>query len=173
MTFKFPAIDTTDRADDRVIYWDATAGVHKYKAEAAAGGAVLASASHAPGSNTSIATTTSATFADVDATNLVVAFNAPASGVVTVQLLGMVDSGGTTNTHWNLRDGSGDISGTERFITNSGAILRLGVTIRVAGLTPGNPYTWKWGHARATGSTTVTLRGGPTWGPATMEVRAA
>ena len=30
---KFPAIDITDRADDRIIYWDDTAGIHKYKDE--------------------------------------------------------------------------------------------------------------------------------------------
>lgn len=34
MTLKFPIIDPTDRADERIMYWDAAAGVHKYKDEA-------------------------------------------------------------------------------------------------------------------------------------------
>jgi hypothetical protein len=38
MTLKFPIIDTTDRSDDRVIYWDATASIHKYKDETGGSG---------------------------------------------------------------------------------------------------------------------------------------
>lgn len=52
MTLKFPIIDDADRADDRILYWDATAGIHKYKDEA--GGApafVGASVTHSAAQN--------------------------------------------------------------------------------------------------------------------------
>lgn len=121
-----------------------------------------------------VQTRNSLTFADLDATNLVVAFVAPPSGRVMVRLSAsaFVD---TVQEHlWNLRDSGGDIAGTKvgaSSVSNNFA----GVTrpIYVTGLTPGTTYTWKWGWAvSALGGVGSRIQYGDVTGPAVMEVWA-
>lgn len=38
-----PVVDTTDRSDNRIVYWDDTASVHKYKDESSGSGSISAS----------------------------------------------------------------------------------------------------------------------------------
>lgn len=140
-------------------------------------GGVIAQTSYNPGTVQTVSTT-STTFADVDATNLTVTFVAPPSGEVLVTLTAVAGlvSAGSTALHWNLREGTADVAGTGmRVIYATGsANLQFGVAARfvVTGLTPGQEYTYKWGHARATGSSLVqTIYGGDS-GPATMIVEA-
>lgn len=114
---------------------------------------VLALVSYASGSNV---TSTSATYADVSAANLVVTFTAPSSGSVTVHLNAVCQAGATTTQSWNLRDSGGDVAGTTRTAAYNGnaAIFRVAVPIVVTGLTSGASYTWKWGMARTFGTGT-------------------
>ncbi len=97
--------------------------------------------------------TTSSTFVDVSASNLVVTFTAPLSGTVMVTLSAMCQGASGTFYNWNLRDSGGDIAGTSRGMSyGTSTPMRQTAAIRVTGLTPGTSYTWKWGHAITAGS---------------------
>lgn len=114
-------------------------------------------------------TTTSTSFVDVDATNLVVTFTAPASGIVLVRLEAASNQQTSGNHYWGLRDGSGDVAGTQAAICGVlGAFSRTPATMRVSGLTPGTSYTWKWAWKVSSG--TAGLFYGTGSGPATIEV---
>lgn len=140
-------------------------------------GRLLARTIYDPASDES-KSSTSATFGDADATNLVLPdFDAPASGVVLVVLTGWAQGNGSALAY-NLRDGSGDIAGTDvRVIhgVNNGVndpthvLGRIPARIPVTGLS-GTQTGWKWGIARPTGSSTAQVTGGPTYGPFVMEV---
>ncbi|HSX06738.1 MAG TPA: glycosyl hydrolase family 28-related protein [Candidatus Saccharimonadia bacterium] len=147
---------------------------------------LLAVKTYNPASGVKLSTTANTiTFQDVDATNLAITFTAPASGQVLVRLTGLVSRSGTSPTldvFWNLRDTNGNISGTGgRIFTNTGLYIPATLSQTVSSLTPGQSYTWKWGHrASAAGADwTADLRvgGDPTttsgYAPATMEVWSA
>lgn len=129
---------------------------------------ILAVVSYSPPSNF---TTASATFADMDATNLKVTFTAPSSGKVLVTLSANVQAGTTTVYSYNLRDGSGDVAGTTQPVlyNQNTAFFKVSAPIYVTGLTPGQSYTWKWGHALGFGSNTSTTQSGV---PCVMIVQA-
>ncbi len=151
------------------------------------GTSLLAVKTYNPVSQTKLSTTANTTtFQDIDATNLAVTFTAPSSGQVLVKLTGLVSRSGTSpslDVFWNLRDtGGSNVAGTGgRVFTNTGLFISCSLTQTVSGLTPGNSYTWRWGHrASAAGSDwTADLRvgGDPTTSngnaPATMEIWSA
>lgn len=144
--------------------------------DGAGGGAgLIGLTSYNPGAATVVARN-STTFADVDATNLVVAFTAPPSGKVLVRLSGSVntDIGGAAQAQWNLRDSVGDIANTKVYASgNSQGYLGVTRSIVATGLTPGTAYSWKWGHAvEVTGGAGVRTGFGGSHGPAVMEVWA-
>lgn len=145
-------------------------------ASSSSGGGLLALTQYTPGSYTAMATT-STTFVDLDATNAVVTFTAPASGKVLVRLTARVKAPVGTVPYFNLRDSGGDVAGTSRFTHDGDASSRylyVSLPIHVTGLTSGNSYTWKWGWASSSGSTVNVERGaGPPSIPLTMEVWAA
>lgn len=136
---------------------------------------LLAAVQYGPASSTNY-DTSSTIYSDVDATNLAVTFTAPASGVVIVYLEGLVKtSNGAYAQQWNLRDASGDITGTRMWITRDTAPHRVRASVAVPGLTPGNEYTWKWGYRinNASGTATISIDQGSNFGWASMEVHAA
>jgi hypothetical protein len=109
--------------------------------------------------------------ADMDATNLVVTFTAPASGKVMVELSGILEVTGSSPGAWSLRSGTSTIKacmvGTGyRYATAS---------FYITGLTPGDSYTYKWGYYRigSTGEVRLYTGGnGGTVGNALMVVTA-
>lgn len=139
------------------------------------GGGDLAAAVYNPGTGAAL-NTSSSSFADVHA-SLSCTFDAPASGEVWVMLQAMVAWAGVTSDYWwNLRDSGGNVAGTSNAVAYVVNDFYIAVTrhIRVTGLTPGNSYTWKWGH-RTSG--TAGIQAG-TFGtddsrPAVMRVTAA
>jgi hypothetical protein len=138
-----------------------------------AAGALLATKTYNPGTATTV-NTTSGTFADIDATNLVVTFTAPASGQVIVRLESGSVGATTSELSWNIRESTSDVGGTAQAVHyNFTGNVRLCKSVLITGLTAGSSHTYKWGHARTSGSGTVgTLYGGG-WGQAVMEVWAA
>jgi hypothetical protein len=135
---------------------------------------------YAAGSATEVSTT-SGTYADVDATNMVVTFTAPPSGSVIVQMTARAVVGGgagvSAELGWNLRDGSSDVSGSAMSVIYAGTgifVATRPLYIKaITGLTPGASYTWKLGHARLNSTTGTALTGtGGTDGPFVMEVWA-
>lgn len=135
---------------------------------------LIAVKTYTPGA-TSTYNTTSGTYVDVDATNLVVAFTAPPSGHVLVRLSALVLVQLSSDyLDWNLRDGSGDVAGTDHRVLGGTAATQMPgcVVIDKSGLTPGTTYTWKWGYRKAAGSGSVTTYAGGTTGTAAMEVLA-
>lgn len=117
--------------------------------------------------------TTSSTFADVSTSNLAVTFTPTSTGKVLVVLegYGRPDSTSTTLA-WNLRDGSGDVAGTNRLIYQATQRARLRTSIYLSGLTPGQSYTYKWGFASTDNTNAVRIQQGVSGGegPSIMEV---
>lgn len=133
---------------------------------------VLDEVRYNPGSTTTLSTT-STTSADVDATNLAVSFDAPANGEVIVTYEAFCNATDFITYVWNIRDGSGDVAGTDRIVTNDGKGARITATIKVTGLTPLQTYAWKWGHRVGTDTNTGRIVCGSPYGPARMTVGKA
>jgi hypothetical protein len=150
------------RVSGGVPVWDTTAP----------SSALLARTVYDPGSVATY-TTSSATMADVDATNLSIAFTSPASGNIVVILAAFADKPTGGIGAWGLRESSSLVSGSEAkvlgvtgaFLGNQRCIYRNAFT----GLS--GSKTWKWAYARETsGSWSIYAGGDP--GPAIMEVWA-
>lgn len=136
------------------------------------GGSLLGQGSFQNGSDSlSSKSTTSTTFEDVDATNLAVTTAYPASGKLRVVCQGAPHSSANTkDDFWGLRDGSGNISGTQRILGNPGTGFVAGHTTMewiITG-TPSAAVTVKWAWRTASG--TAYLASGPTYGPITIDV---
>ena len=164
------ALSLTDTDGDGEF--DTTTIVATGAAAAGGGGAStahLAVKAYAPGSDTSVGTTTSTTFVDLDATNAAITFTAPASGNVIVRLTGL-QSGSGGPYFWGLREASSNIGTPVRIgdgsVAGSGAVA----TFYLTGISSGS-HTYKWSHC-VTGST-CGVYGGPTWGQIVMEVISA
>lgn len=168
---------TSARQHERDTVW--LHGPTPKDADGAGGGVgLIGLKSYNPGTAADISTT-SATFADVDATNLAVAFTVPPSGQVLVRLTGYAYVTNSSAIAWNLREGSADVAGTSFEVVFSGlnpsqVNLRCSSAVVVSGLTPGAAKTYKWGHARTSGTGAAhTYYGGASIpGPAVMEVWA-
>lgn len=133
-------------------------------------GQIIGFKSYNPVADTTVTLSTS--YGDIDATNLVVTFTGPASGLVLVEFNVVVfDSGGV---YFNLRDGSGDIANTKATMLGnvSNIVARLTYSMSVA-VTPTTSYTWKMG-GKATGSTNHVRygNGSEPYGPAIIKVMA-
>lgn len=125
-------------------------------------------------------TTTSSTFADVDATNMAVTFTAPASGNVLVRLTAYSDLAATNSAfgRWGLREGSTDLGvggSVARGVSPSQTFNGIcSIAIVVTGLSAGS-HTYKWSWANSDNSCSFRILsdvGGATQPPATMEVWA-
>lgn len=120
------------------------------------------------------------TEADVDATNLVITFTAPASGKVIVRLCAACNLAGATAVIWILRTTAGVIvPGSRSQVTGTATWTRPGYAALITGLTPSASYTWRWGFHVSADTATATIAYGDNpastnpRGPAVMEVWAA
>lgn len=140
-------------------------------------GTLLVCQRYASGSDTQYTTTsTTAAGVDIDSTNLIFTFTAPATGKVLVKLWGAWYMNSVSNfVYGMLRDGSGQVSGSTVEGINdpqSGSIIvRTAPVFLVTGLTVGNSYTWRWAWKVSAG--TGTLYHGPTYGSLITEVVVA
>lgn len=174
-------VDTTTTApvDGDGLFFDNASGLWLPSAPAGGGGGggggLLAVKQHYPAAQES-KTTTSTSFVDMDATNLVVSFTAPASGKVLIRLSCHIYNSTANGTmYWNLRDASGDVAGTLMFVQQSPTanMQELKSTcVLISGLTPSTVYTYKWGGKVASGTMNMRM-GGAFYGPAVMEVLEA
>lgn len=134
---------------------------------------LLGRASYNPAA-TSTYTRTSSTPADVDSTNLSVAFTVPQSGVVLVRFVARCKSAATTSwLRWNVRESTSDL-GTAQGVTRHSVAGYHAADCIISGLTPNASKTYKWGFASSDNATTVTMYAGGSAdeGPAVMEVWA-
>lgn len=146
--------------------------------------ALLAVNRYAPATNTTFSTT-STTVADMDTTNMVVTFTAPASGKVIVRLSAYADiSSNAQQYFWCLRDTSPAlISGASLGAFRGTDGNPYSGSIYITGLTPSASVTYRWAHGVTGGATGRVIAGpGVTSGtvstsnmfqPAVMEVFAA
>lgn len=135
-------------------------------------GALLALTNYNPATGV-VVSTTSTTAADADATNLSIAFTAPASGQVIVRLnaLGTQTASGAS-VRWYIREGTTTVGVRYMTASKNTAWDFLGAaTYVVTGLTPGSSHTYKWGHSVSSGQSNISAGG--TTGAAIMEVWAA
>ncbi len=120
-------------------------------------------------------TTTSTTGADVDATNLVITFTAPASGNVVVTLNGTGYLSVADYYHWCLRDTGGNNIAGQTQVVNDGPAndeARFTAKFYVTGLT--GSVTYRWGFFVASGTGHLRYgQSGANLGPAVMHVQAA
>lgn len=166
---------TVARAHDRDIPWLHGPTVKDFDAPGGGVGLIGLTQYH-PAANIAISVT-STTFADVDATNLVVSFTAPPSGKVLVRLSALFSTPGSgQNSWWNLRSGSSDVVDSEVYLSNIAASTAsfFSPSVRISGLTPGTAYTWKWGAKNSGGSANLYVgrTASVPQGPAVMEVWA-
>jgi hypothetical protein len=103
-------------------------------------------------------TTNSAVLVDADAANLAVAFVAPPSGNVLVELQTSASSSVAGNYYWGLREGgaiilpqgtdaSGRIYVADDVDGAGGGRARVTAFLYVTGLAPGSAHVYKWAHA--------------------------
>jgi hypothetical protein len=116
-------------------------------------------------------TTSSTTFVDVDATEMIwPQFVAPASGVVLVKAnLLAWPSNTASSIRVNIRTSSGDVAGTAAVLGRYNAETRYQYVKRVA-VTPGSTINWRLGFAITSASHTATIRTNSFNGPALFEV---
>lgn len=126
-------------------------------------------------------TMNSTTLADVDSTNLSVAFTAPANGKVLVRLTGNVEpmNGGTASQmFFGLREAAATVTNSEQSVTaidssfGTTSHVKVSSAHYVTGLVAASAHTYKWAWKRASGGGTIGLRSGST-DPLTIEVWAA
>jgi hypothetical protein len=118
--------------------------------------------------------TSSSTFADVDATNLTISFTAPCSGKVLVRLISYAESStaGTGQYKWRLYDGSNQI-GNIQMATKTETGTSIEAYVYKTGLSAGASYTWKWQHAQtASGTGKAIVGNGSTYGAMVMIAEA-
>lgn len=127
---------------------------------------------YAPGSDGVVHTTTSATSEDVDATNVIVTFTAPASGNVLVKASALTDkSGGASNGFWQVRESTTVLKEVYLFSGNFTA-RRVDAAFYISGISGGS-HTYKLGHRVGTGGEGSAIYGGPTYGQVILEVWSA
>lgn len=150
---------------------------HKHGMPAAPAGGLIGINVYHP-STRQLYSTTSATFADVDATNMAVTFTAPASGNVLVRLSAWCDLATASWFYWALRESTTNL-GTPTVVARGSSQGFATIAFYLTGLSAGS-HTYKW--AFATDGTSG--QAGRIWagngnssgqesGPATMEVWAA
>ena len=169
--------DVTFTASDSLGITSPTPGTLTFSAPAGGGGGggggggaeLLGLTAYAPGSNTTIGSTSSGTDADVDATNLAVAFTAPASGKVLVHLSTLMNDGGGTS-YWTVRESTTTLA-TDYISQATNAARRVMATFYLTGISAGS-HTYKWGFYQSVSGTQL-VYGGPTFGKAIIEVWAA
>jgi hypothetical protein len=123
---------------------------------------ILAMRSYTPSSDFS---TTSATFAVVDGTNLYWTFTAPASGKVRLGVEAIWLGNASAWQYVALADASDvEVSNTQRGVGVDSGRQRREVSWILTGLTPGASYTYKLMHASGTGGTSVSLASNNTSG---------
>lgn len=133
----------------------------------ASGPQLLGRTEYDPASQTDITSTTTS-FADVDATNLSLSFTTPADGVVDIILYGSGFVSTTVNSFWNLRNGAADVADSECAFTGATTYTQAVVRKIRLTLTGSTAYTLKWGW-KASSAATLRMRVGGDYGPALME----
>lgn len=168
---------TVARAHDRDIPWIHGPTVKDFDA-AGGGSGLIARTVYMPAGDLSYnVTSTSSSLADVDATNLVVAFTAPPSGKVHVGAEFLRNTPAAQQIYFGLRDASGLVTGTTQYSghapTVNDDIHRVRHTFPVSGLTPGTAYSYKLA-AKVSGGTGIIYYGdgAGTFGPVILEVWA-
>lgn len=135
-------------------------------------GSLLAVTGYASGSDTTLASTTSASMGDMSAANAAVTFDAPPSGSVVVRLscLANAHTGGSQVMYWGLRESTTTVA--TAYVTNSGnRAERFETTFVITGLTPGSAHTYKAAWSVASGGN-ADVYTGPTFGKLVLEVYA-
>lgn len=117
---------------------------------------------------TTALSTTSTTFVNVDSTNVTLAFTVPHSGAVDIIAEAVVDVGSAgVQAKWNLRDGGGDVAGTEVTMTRTADSVRVTHRWHLTGLTPG-AYSVNLGQATSDGAFAARVLCGGTYGPVSL-----
>jgi hypothetical protein len=168
---------TTARQHDRDILWVHSVTVKDYDGAAGGSGLIGRTVYYPAGDLSYSLTSTSATLADVDATNLVVAFTAPPSGSVLVSAEFLRTSPAGNQSYFGLRDVSGLVAGTVQYSghapTANDDLHRVRHTWPITGLTPGTAYSYKLASKVSGGTGTLYYGlGAGTFGPIIMEVWA-
>ncbi len=136
------------------------------------GAGIIGRTEYGPGSNATVSLS-STTLTAVDSTNLKTTFTVPPSGIVDVELYGVVTSA-TDDAHFGLLEGAATV-GTTKMIGRPPNRQMCNATIQVTGLTPGaaKTYLFAWACASASAMTFSYGPGGINVFPnASMIVRA-
>ena len=131
------------------------------------GGGPLAVVRYTPGSDGAPTYNTNSTsLVDIDATNAIITFTAPASGNVLVDVAMSLHSASSNNTHLGIREGSSDIAGPQLVINNS-QIVCVRRSFYITGISAGS-HTYK--AAWSVDGSAANIYLGPTYGALELTV---
>jgi hypothetical protein len=134
-------------------------------------GRLIGLTSYSPTVTATYTSATSATLADVDATNLSVTFTPLTSAVyIEVLIRSQVSGGSSVNCSIGLREGSSDVKSTTDQYT--AAFQWRSVGFHVDGLTPGVALTYKLAYG-GSGAQTISITAGDSVGAPSIKVFAA
>lgn len=162
--FGLPAASAPGDAQAAGVATTVARSDHVHAREAAGG--LLAFIQYTGGTGYSM---NSSTLADVDATNLAIAFTAPASGNVLIRLQGeFLPNDAGNAVFWALREAAATVTGSEQqmmfvdWVPGNSTSVRLTYDFFVTGLVAASAHTYKWAWRRVSGGTTINLMGGAT-----------
>lgn len=134
-------------------------------------GTLLGKTSYTPGSDSDIKSSTSTTLEDVDATNAIVTFTAPASGNVIVDITANAQvTGSQSQLYWGVRESSTNVGAKTFILGIFPQGMRTTARWYITGISAG-AHTYK--AAICVDAQTGHLSGGPTLGPIVLAVWAA
>lgn len=167
------ATDSALHGGDRVLTENVDNIVYVVAVLGGAARSLLESTAYAPPAVAVVAA--SAGYTSVDAANLLLTFVAPPSGRVLVELAAFVAVTSTGLAYWALHDAAAGGALVDEAAVSAAAAANVNIYARVyvgpvAGLTPGEPYTWWWRHKEGTADIETVFGG--VYGPAVMRVWA-
>lgn len=130
---------------------------------------LLGLTAYAAGSDAGLKTVNSGTDSDVDGTNAICAFTAPASGNVLVRFTALMNPN-TALIYWTVRESTTTLA--TRYMCQAENVARVyTATLYVSGISAG-AHTYTFGAATG-GSGAGTIYSGPLFGKVIIEIRAA
>ena len=134
---------------------------------------------YTPAADSTINSTTATALTAIDATNGVLAFTVPSSGAVLLRISCLTGMNNNSNAGFlGFLDGATKVAEgwstqSETTIASGVLTIRQTVTLEVTGLTPGDVKGYKAAFRVSGAATTMSVFGGPTWGPLALEAWAA
>lgn len=155
--------------------FDTTNNALKVSSQSGTSVGTLTSVAYNPAVQETKSTNSTAGPVDLDATNLIVTFTVPASGIVIIEMSAWVQVNSSCAAAWTLMEGASEVTGARQDVIFNMSTVQQRCTYlaKFTGLTPGASKTWKWAQLITFSTGTVSTKVGGVSGQGIIEVRAA